>query len=138
MKNVLLHIGATMPSAEDVTAFRPLVDALGARLHVIYTHADPLSAGGQTEMPTSGMPEMHQAMEAEAREKLADVFGHDADAAVIQIRSGDVIRAIVDYTNATQIDLIVVGLASEGDAETSLARAVLDATTCSLLVWRSR
>ncbi len=138
MKNVLLHIGATMPSAEDVTAFRPLVDALGARLHVIYTHADPLSAGGQTEMPTSGMPEMHQAMEAEAREKLADVFGHDADAAMIQIRAGDPIRAIVDYTNETTVDLIVVGLASEGDEETSLARAVLDATTCSLLVWRSR
>ena len=138
MTNVLLHIGATIPSAEDVTKFRPLVDALGARLHVIYTHADPLSAGGQTEMPTLGMPEMHQAMEAEAREKLADVFGHDADAAMIQIRAGDPIRAIVDYTNETTVDLIVVGLASEGDEEASLARAVLDATTCSLLVWRSR
>ena len=137
MTNVLLHIGATLPSAEDVSKFRPLVDALGARLHVIYTHADPLSAGGQAEMGTAGMPALHQAMEAEAREKLAEVFGHDADAAVIQIRAGDPIRAIVEYTNATSIDLIVVGLASEGEEESSLARAVLDATTCSLLVWRS-
>ena len=137
MTNVLLHIGATLPSAEDVSKFRPLVDALGARLHVIYTQADPLSAGGQTEMGAD-MPALHQAMEAEAREKLADVFGHDADAAVIQIRAGDPIRAIVEYTTATSIDLIVVGLASAGEEESSLARAVLDATTCSLLVWRTR
>src|SRR5687767_824695 len=72
MTNVLLHIGSTLPSAEDVSKFRPLVDALGARLHVIYTQADPLSAGSQTEMGAD-MPALHQAMEAEAREKLAGV-----------------------------------------------------------------
>lgn len=135
--NILLHFGATEPSAESVTAFRPMIDAAGARLHVIYTHADPLLAGGQTDMNPAVMPELHQGMEAEAREKLLALFGHAADSATIQIRSGDPIRAIVDYANEAAIDLIVVGLATEGDEESSVARGVLDATRCSLLVWRT-
>ena len=138
MKHVLLHIGATLPSAEDVSAFRPIVDALSARLHVIYTQADPLSAGGQTDISAAKLPELHKGMEAEAREKLTSLFGKVADGATIQIRPGDPIRAIADYAKEAKIDLIVVGLASAGDEESDLARALIGATTCSLLVWRGR
>ena len=138
MKHVLLHIGATLPSAEDISAFRPIVDAMGARLHVIYTQPDPLSAGGQADLNPARMPELHQGMEAEAREKLSGLFGHAADAATIQIRAGDPVRAIADYATEAGIDLIVVGLATEGEEESELARALLDATSCSILVWRAR
>ena len=138
MKHVLLHIGATLPSAEDISAFRPLVDALGARLHVIYTQPDPLSAGGQVDMNPARMPELHQGMEAEAREKLSGLFGHAADAATIQIRFGDPVRAVADYAADAKIDFIVIGLASAGEEESDLARALLDATEASLLVWRGR
>lgn len=138
MKHVLLHIGATLPSAEDISAFRPIVDAMGARLHVIYTQPDPLSAGGQADMNPARLPELHKGMEAEAREKLASLFGHAADAATIQIRPGDPVRAIADYASEAKIDLVVVGLASEGDEEADLAHALVGATTCSLLVWRAR
>lgn len=136
--NILLHFGATMPSAEDVSAFRPLVERPRTRLHVIYTQADPLSAGGQADMNPAVMPELHQGMEAEARQQLTAIFGHLADTATIQLRSGDPIRAIVDYSNEAKIDLIVIGLATHGDEESALARGVLDATACSLLVWRAR
>jgi nucleotide-binding universal stress UspA family protein len=136
--NILLHFGDAVPSAESVSAFRPLIDASGTRLHVIYTHADPLLAGGQNDMNPAAMPELHAGMEAEAREKLGAIFGNAADSATIQLRSGDPIRAIVEYSNEAKIDLIVVGLASDGDEESSVARGVLDATPCSLLVWRSR
>ncbi len=136
--NILLHFGATAPSAESVSAFRPLIDAAGARLHVIYTHADPLLAGGQNDMNPASMPELHAGMEAEAREKLGAIVGNAADSATIQLGSGDPVRAIVDYSNDAKIDLIVIGLASEGDDESAVARGVLDATSCSLLVWRAR
>ena len=138
MKHVLLHIGATLPSAEDISAFRPIVDAMSARLHVIYTQPDPLSAGGQADINAAQLPELHKGMEAEAREKLGALFGHAADGATIQIRPGDPVRAIADYANEARIDLIVVGLASEGDEESDLAKALVDATTCSVLVWRAR
>lgn len=137
MKHVLLHIGATLPSAEDVSAFRPIVDALSARLHVIYTQDDPLSAGGQDDIAAAKLPELHKGMEAEAREKLGALFGHAADGATIQIRSGDPAKAIAEYANEAKIDLIVVGLASEGEEESDLAHALIGATSCSLLVWRA-
>ena len=137
MKHVLLHIGATHPSAEDISAFRPIVDALSARLHVIYTQPDPLSAGGQHDISAAKLPELHQGMEAEAREKLRSLFGTAADGATIQIRPGDPAQAIADYANEAKIDLIVVGLASEGEEESDLAHALIGATTCSLLVWRA-
>ena len=136
--NILLHFGDAVPSAESVSAFRPLIDAAGARLHVIYTQSDPLLAGGQNDMNPANMPELHAGMEAEAREKLGAIFGNAADSATIQLRSGDPIRAIVDYSTEAKIDLIVIGLASEGEEESAVARGVLDATTCSILVWRSK
>ena len=136
--NILLHFGDTVPSAESISGFRPLIDAAGARLHVIYTQADPLLAGGQNDMNPAKMPELHAGMEAEAREKLGSIFGGAADSATIQLRSGDPIRAIVDYASEAKIDLIVIGLASAGDDESAIARGVLDETTCSILVWRSK
>ncbi len=136
--NILLHFGATMPSAEDVRAFRPLVERQGVRLHVIYTQADPLSAGGQVDLNPAAMPELHQKMEAEARQQLPAISGSAADNATIQLRAGDPIRAIADYAGEAKIDLIVVGLATHGEEEEALARGVLESTGCSLLVWRAR
>ena len=136
MTNVLLHIGSTMPSAADANAVHALANALGATLHVMFTQTDPLSAGWQAEVDTAGVPEVHQAMEAEARERLRPIFGADADTPTIQIRTGDPIRAMADYANEAKIDLIVVGLAGEEDA--SVAPGLLDAAPCSVLVWKHR
>ena len=136
MTQVLLHIGDSMPSAADAKSVRALAGALGGTLHVIFTVVDPLSAGWQAEVDTAGVPEVHQAMEAEARDRLRPIFGEDADTPTIQIRTGDPIRAIADYANEAQIDLIVVGLA--GDEEASLASSLLDAAPCSVLAWKRR
>ena len=136
MTQVLIHIGGTMPNAEDVNAVHALADGLGATLHVMFTQPDPLSAGWQAEVDAAGLPDVHQAMEEEARAKLRPIFGADADMPTIQIRTGDPIRAIADYAAEAKIDLIVVGLA--GEEEKSLAPALLDAAPCSLLVWKHR
>jgi nucleotide-binding universal stress UspA family protein len=136
MTHVLLHIGESLPSAEDVNAVHALADGLGATLHVMHTLPDPLSAGWQSELNAAGMPQLHQAMEAEARGRLRPIFGADAEAPTIEIRAGDPVRAITDYAKEAKIDLIVVGLAGREDA--SLAPALLDAAPCSVLVWRHR
>jgi nucleotide-binding universal stress UspA family protein len=136
MTHVLIHIGDTLPNAEDVNAVHALADGLGATLHVMFTQSDPLNAGWQAEVDAAGLPGVHQAMEEEARAKLRPIFGADADMPTIQIRTGDPVRAITEYAQEAGIDLIVVGLA--GDEEKSLAPALLAAAPCSLLVWKHR
>jgi nucleotide-binding universal stress UspA family protein len=136
MTNVLLHIGDTLPNAADVNAVHALSDGLGATLHVMFTQADPLNAGWQAEVDAAGLPDVHQAMEEEAREKLRPIFGADAELPTIQIRAGDPVRAIAEYASEAGIDLVVVGLAGEEDKD--LAPALLDAVPCSLLVWKHK
>lgn len=136
MTNVLLHIGSSLPNAADVTAVHALADGLGATLHVIFTQDDPLNAGWQAEVDAAGLPDVHQAMEEEARQKLRPIFGADAELPTIQIRTGDPVRAIAEYAADAKIDLIVIGLAGEEAKE--LAPALLDAAPCSLLVWKHR
>jgi len=134
--NVLLHIGDTLPNAADVNAVHALADGLGATLHVMFTQTDPLNAGWQAEVDAAGLPDVHQAMEEEARGKLRPIFGADAELPTIQIRTGDPVRAMVEYARESNIDLIVVGLA--GEEEASLGRELLDAAPCSVLVWKHR
>lgn len=136
MTNVLLHIGDTLPNAADVNAVHALADGLGATLHVMFTQIDPLNAGWQAEVDAAGLPDVHQAMEEEARGKLRPIFGADAELPTIQIRTGDPVRAMVEYASESNIDLIVVGLA--GEEEASLGRELLDAAPCSVLVWKHR
>jgi nucleotide-binding universal stress UspA family protein len=136
MTHVLLHIGDTLPNAADANAVRALADGLGATLHVIFTQEDPLNAGWQAEVDAAGLPDVHQAMEEEAREKLRPIFGADAELPTIQIRAGDPVRGIAEYAAEAGIDLIVVGLA--GEEAKALAPALLDASPCSLLVWKHK
>lgn len=136
MTNALLHIGDTLPTPADARAARALADALGAALHVMFTQTDPLNAGWQAEVDAAGLPDVHQAMEQEAREKLRPIFGEDAELPTIQIRTGDPVRAMVDYATEAGIDLIIVGLA--GDEERSLGASLIDAAPCSVLVWKPR
>lgn len=136
MTNVLLHIGATLPTAADVNAVHALADGLGSTLHVMFTQDDPLNAGWQAEVDAAGLPDVHQAMEEEARQKLRPIFGADAELPTIQIRTGDPVRAIAEYASEANIDLVVIGIA--GEEAKSLAPALLDAVPCSLLVWKHR
>ncbi|HUF22656.1 MAG TPA: universal stress protein [Vicinamibacterales bacterium] len=136
MTHLLLHIGATLPTPADAKAVHALANGLGATLHVMFTQADPLNASWQAEVDAAGLPDVHQAMEAEAREKLRPLFGADADLPTIQIRTGDPVRSITEYAAEAGIDLIVVGLAGKEASE--LAPALLDASPCSLLVWKHK
>lgn len=136
MTQVLLHIGDTLPTAADARAARALAEGLGATLHVMFTQTDPLNAGWQAEVDAAGLPDVHQAMEEEAREKLRPIFGADAELPTIQIRTGDPVRAMADYAAEAGIDLIIVGLA--GDEERSLGASLIDAAPCSVLVWKPR
>ena len=71
MREVLLHGGMDEAFDRSVVFARQLAESFGARLHVIYTLEDPLAAGWTAEVSAERLPEVHQAIEDEARERLA-------------------------------------------------------------------
>ena len=71
MREVLLHGGMDEAFDRSVVFARQLAESFGARLHVIYTLEDPLAAGWTAEVSADRLPEVHQAIEDEARERLS-------------------------------------------------------------------
>jgi nucleotide-binding universal stress UspA family protein len=130
MRRVLLH-GSSEESFDGSLRFaRQLIDAFGAELHVVYTVEEPLSAGWTAETTPDRLPELHQAIEAEARERLARIFGDRADGIVIAIRTGDPARELARYTAENAVDLAIVRGSDEH------ARGLLAHGHCSVLLLR--
>ena len=130
LRRVLLH-GSSDESFDESARFAGrLVEKFGAELHVVYIIEGPLSAGWTAEMAAEKLPELHQAMEAKARERLARVLPAGQDRVVIAIRTGDAADELTQYTTEHMIDLAIVQ-GADGHA-----RALLDQGRCSLLVLR--
>ena len=130
IRRVLLH-GSSDESFDESARFAGrLVEKFGAELHVVYVIDQPLAAGWTAEMAAENLPELHQAMEAEARERLAHVLPAGQDNVMIAIRTGDAADELTRYTSEHMIDLAIVQ-AADGHAH-----ALLDHGRCSLLVLR--
>jgi len=137
MRQVLLHGGSDEAFDRSVVFARRLAESFGARLHVLYTVEDPLSAGWTAEVSPERMPEMHQAMEAEARERLSTLISADEQERLgveIALRTGPAAEELVRYTNDHAIDLAIVQ--SPTGSDDSAARALLDGGRCAVLVLR--
>jgi nucleotide-binding universal stress UspA family protein len=129
IRRILLH-GSRDESFDEAARFAArLVEGFGAELHVVYTIDEPLSAGWTAETAADKLPELHQAIEEEARERLARALPAQ-DNVMIAIRTGDVGDELVRYTAEHTIDLAIVGGADDH------ARALLDKGRCSVLVLR--
>jgi len=137
MREVLLHGGVDEAFDRSVEFARRLAESFGARLHVLYTLEDPLSAGWTAEVSADRMPEVHQAMEVEAREKLATYIPIEEQerlGVVIALGTGgDAAEDVVRYANENAIDLAVLQSAGDG---AGLAHAVIDSARCAVLVLR--
>jgi nucleotide-binding universal stress UspA family protein len=139
MREVLLHGGADEAFDRSVAFARRLGESFGARLHVLYTVEDPLSAGWTAEVSAERMPEVHQAMETEARERLTPYISvEDQERLDVQIaiRTGPADEELVRYTDSHNIDLAILQASPSDETATELARALLDRGRCALLVLR--
>jgi nucleotide-binding universal stress UspA family protein len=137
VREILLHGSTDEVFDESVSFARRLAESFEARLHVVYTVEDPLSAGWTSEVSADRLPEVHQAMAAEARERLARVIPLDDQERLgveIVLRTGPAIKEILSYANDHAIDLAIVQ--ARGDAGTDLASGLLDHAQCALLVLR--
>ena len=70
IRRVLLHGSRDESFDQSVRFAGQLVEGFGAELHVVYTIDEPLSAGWTAETTPDKLPELHQAMEEEAREAI--------------------------------------------------------------------
>ena len=130
IRRVLLH-GSSDEAFDNTARFAGrLVEKFGAELHVVYVVDEPLSAGWTAEIAADKLPELHQAIEAEARDRLASLLPSGQDSVVIAIRTGDAADELTRYTTENLIDLAIV---QGADAH---AHALLDKGRCALLVLR--
>jgi hypothetical protein len=130
IRRVLLH-GSSDESFDDSVRFAGrLVEKFGAELHVVYIIEEPLSAGWTAEMAADKLPELHQAMETEARERLSRLMPAGQENVVVAIRTGAAADELTRYTIDHTIDLAIVHGADDH------AHALLEKGRCSLLVLR--
>jgi nucleotide-binding universal stress UspA family protein len=130
IRRILLHGSRDESFDHSVRFAARLVEGFGAELHVVYTIDEPLSAGWTAELTPDRLPELHQAIEEEARERLGRVLTVPQDNVVVAIRTGSVGDELVRYTAEHTIDLAIVGGHDEH------ARALLDKGRCSVLFLR--
>lgn len=139
MREILLHGAADEAFDRSVAFARSLAETSNARLHVMYTIEDPLSGGWTAEMAAERLPELHQAMEAEARdrlERLIPIEEQDRLNVEIVIRTGPAADALVQYTVENPIDLAIVQADASGGGSNSAARALFEGGRCAVLVLR--
>jgi hypothetical protein len=139
MREVLLHGGADEAFDRSVVFARRLAESFGARLHVLYTVEDPLRAGWTAEIDAGRLPELHQAIEEEARERLARLIPPDAQEQLgveVALRTGPATEELVRYTQDRNIDLAIVQADRGGDADLAHAHALIDRGRCAVLVLR--
>ena len=138
MRVILLHGGPDEAFDRSVLFARRMAESFGAQLHVLYTVEDPLSAGWTAEMSAERLPEVHEAMETEARDRLARLIPHDDQERLgvqFALRMGPAAEELVRYTVEHDVDLAIVQ-ARAGDADTGHAHALLDKGRCAVLVLR--
>jgi hypothetical protein len=138
MREVLVHGGTDERFDRSVAFARQLAESFGARLHVVYTLEDPLGAGWTAELGAERLPEVHQAIESEARERLSRIIPlEDQERLGVElvIRIGPEEREVILYTEEHPIDLAIVQ-APEGDRHRDLVHALIEHGRCAVLVLR--
>jgi nucleotide-binding universal stress UspA family protein len=139
MREVLLHGGSDEAFNKSVPFARRLAESFGARLHVLYAVPEPLSAGWTSEMGAELMPELHQAVEAEARERLSQFISTEDQERLgvrIALCTGPADEEIVRYADAHRIDLAIVQFLPGDEEAARIAESILERGRCALLVLR--
>ena len=138
MREILVHGGPDETFDRAVTFARRMAESFNARLHVLYTVAEPLSAGWTAEMSAERLPELHEAIATEAQERLAALIPiEDQERLGIEfvVRTGPAAEELVRYTTEENVDLAIVQLRG-GDDDSGPAHALLEHGRCAVLILR--
>jgi hypothetical protein len=139
MKEVLLHGGSDEAFDSSVLFARRMAESFGARLHVVYTVEEPLSAGWTAEVSPARLPEVHQAIEAEARERLGRLIAPEDQERLgirLELRTGPAAVELARYTREHEVDLAILQAREGDDTAAELAVTLLSDASCAVLALR--
>ena len=138
MREILLHGGLDEAFDRSVLFAKRMAESFGARLHVLYTVEDPLSAGWTAELSAERLPEVHDAIATEAQERLSRLIPiEDQERLGVEfvLRTGPAAEELVRYTTEHSIDLAIVQVRGGSD-DSGHAHALLEHGRCAVLVLR--
>ena len=139
MREILLHGGPDEAFDRSVVFARRMAESFGARLHVLYTVEDPLSAGWTAEVSAERLPEVHDAIDDEARERLARAaFRSKTRSGSASSSSSAPGRRPRNWSATTEEHTSISRSCrcADGDDDTGLAHALLERGRCAVLVLR--
>ena len=137
MKEILLHGGHDDAYDRSVLFAARLAESFSARLHVVYTVED--AVGWVEEIRPEQLPEVHQAIELEARERLAGLIPiADQERLNINLvlRMGPADRELTAFTGEENVDLAILQAPLSNPRSAEIGRALIDHGRCAVLVLR--
>lgn len=137
MREILLHGGHDEAYEASLAFARQLAASFGARLHIVYTVDDPV--GWIEEIRPEQLPDVHQAIEEEARERLDRMIPIEEQERLniqLVLRTGPPDRELTRFTEEQTIDLAILQAPLGNEKSVELARTVIDRGRCAVLVLR--
>jgi hypothetical protein len=137
MRQILLHGGRDEAYDRSLAFSRQLASSFGARLHIVYTVEDRV--GWTEEIRPEQLPDVHQAIEQEARERLDRLIPLEEQERLdiqLVLRTGPADRELSGYTEEQHIDLSILQAPLGDEKSVDLARALIDHGRCAVLVLR--
>jgi hypothetical protein len=137
MQHILLHGGSDEAYDRSVVFARRLAESFGAQLHIVYTVED--AVGWVEEIRPTELPEVHQAIEQEALDRLAALITPEEQERLhvnLVIRTGPAERELTKFTEQQQVDLAILQAPLGNQQSVDLAHALIDHGRCAVLVLR--
>lgn len=137
MKEILLHGGHDDAYDRSVLFAVRLAESFHARLHVVYTVEDPV--GWVEEIRPEQLPAVHQAIEQEARERLAGLISIEEQDRLninLVLRMGPADRELTAFTEEQNVDLAILQAPLSNPRSVEIARTLIDHGRCAVLVLR--
>ena len=109
IRRLMLHGTADESFDQSASVAGRLAHEFNADLHLVYVVEEPHKAGWTAEMSASRLPELHAAMEEEARERQGRALPAELQERVtIAIRTCETYAELVRYTAEHWVDLAIV------------------------------
>jgi len=137
VNQILLHGGADEAYDRSVLFAKRLAASFGAHLHIVYTVED--ATGWTEEIRPGDLPVVHQAIEEEARDRLARLIPAEEQeqlSIALALRTGAAERELASYTEEHAVDLAILQAPLSNPQSVEIARTLIDSGRCAVLVLR--
>ena len=137
-KNILVPHDFSDASTEALSHAEALAKSLGAKVHLLHVVVDPHTEAWSIEATGMNLGSLVSRWQMDAQKRLDEITVQAPHDRVTQV--GQPYKTIVDYANAHDIDLIVMGTHGRGAIEHmllgSVAEKVVRTASCPVMTVR--